>query len=202
VGFCTVMLALPTAAIRLAGTDAVNGMPTLTNVVVSGVPFQSTVAPLTKFEPFTVSVKPIPPAVIEIGLRLVIEGAEGALMGNVAGADGLPPEFVTVMLALPMVAIKLAVTAAVSCVELTNVVVSPAPFQFTTAPLMKFVPFTVRGESEPPAVAEVGVMLLIVGVGTVMLKPNDDDALPPAFATVILALPELAISPAGTAAVN
>jgi hypothetical protein len=67
---------------------------------------------------------------------------------------------------------------------------------------MKFVPFTVRVKPEPPAVAEVGVMLLIVGVGTVMLKPDDDDALPPAFATVILALPALAISPAGTAAVN
>jgi hypothetical protein len=68
---------------------------------------------------------------------------------------------------------------------------------------MKFVPFTVRRIlDEPPAVAEVGVMLLIVGVGTVMLKPDGDDALPPAFATVILALPEPAISPAGTAAVN
>jgi hypothetical protein len=45
-------------------------------------------------------------------------------------------------------------------------------------------------------------MLPIVGVGTVMPKPDDDDALPPAFATAILALPAPAISPAGTAAVN
>ncbi len=119
-----------------------------------------------------------------------------------AAVDGLPPEFVTVMLALPMVVIRPAGTVAVSCVELPNVVLSADPFQFTTAPLMKFVPFTVSVKPAPPAVAEVGVRLLIVGVGTIILKPDDVDALPPAFATVILALPELAISPAGTAAVN
>jgi len=195
------MLALPTAAIRPAVTVAVNWIE-LTKVVASAVTFQLTTAPLLKFEPFTVSVKVAPPAVVEVGLRLVIEGADGALMGNVAAVDGLPPEFSTVMLAFPMLTIRLPDTAAVTCVELTNVVLSAEPFQFTTAPPMKFVPFTVSMKPMPPAVAEVGLMLLIVGVGTVMLKPDDDDALPPAFATVILALPALAISPAGTAAVN
>lgn len=33
---------------------------------------------------------------------------------------------------------------AVNCVALTNVVVCAAPFQFTTASLVKFVPFTVN----------------------------------------------------------
>jgi hypothetical protein len=160
------------------------------------------VAPKRKFEPFTVSVKLDPPAVAETGLRLVIEGTDGALMAKTDAVDGFPPEFATVILALPLLAIRLADTAAVTCVALTKVVTSAEPFQLTTAPLMKFVPFTVSVKADPPAVAEVGLRLVIVGVGTVILKADDDDALPPAFATVILALPALAISAAGTAAVN
>ncbi len=63
--------------------------------------------------PFTVSVNAAPPAVAEVGLRLLMTGV-GALMENVAAADGLPPVFSTVMLALPALAIRLAGTAAVN----------------------------------------------------------------------------------------
>ncbi len=81
--------------------------------MVSAAPFHCTAAPERKLVPFTVSVNAAPPAVTEVGLRLLIT-EDGALMGNVAASDGLPPVLVTVMLALPTLAIKLAGTAAVN----------------------------------------------------------------------------------------
>ncbi len=77
--------------------------------------------------PFTVSVKAAPPSVADAGLRLVMTGV-GPLIGNVAAAEGLPPVFTAVTLALLALAIRLAATAAVNWVELTKVVVSAAPF--------------------------------------------------------------------------
>jgi hypothetical protein len=67
----TVTLALPAIAIRLADTEAVNRVA-LTKVVVSADPFQYTVAPDKKPVPFTVSVKAVPVAVAEAGLRVVM----------------------------------------------------------------------------------------------------------------------------------
>lgn len=61
----------------------------------------------------TVSVNCTPPAVAETGSRLLMVGV-GMLMGNVVDVDALPPLFVTVILALPGLAIRLAVTVAVS----------------------------------------------------------------------------------------
>jgi hypothetical protein len=73
--FCTVTLAEPCEAMRLADTDAVNWLA-LTNVVVRADPFHCTVDPLTKPDPFTVRVNAAPPAVAEFGLRLDSEGPE------------------------------------------------------------------------------------------------------------------------------
>ena len=126
-------LALPALAIRPAATEAVTCM-LLTNVVVKFDPFHCTVALLRKLAPFTVSVKPAPPALAEFGLRPEIVGV-GMLTGNEVEVDVLPPAFITVMLALPPAAINVAVTVAVSCVLLTNVVESAVPFHCTTAPL-------------------------------------------------------------------
>ena len=39
------------------------------------------------------------------------------------------------------------------------------PFHWTTDPLMKLVPFTVSVKAAPPAVADVGLMLVVVGTG-------------------------------------
>jgi hypothetical protein len=94
----------------------------------------------------------------------------GMLMGNVVAVDALPPLLVTVILALPGLAIRLAGTVAVNCVELTKVVVSAVPFQFTVAPEKKSVPFTVSVKSGPVAAAEVGLRLVMVGVGTLMVN--------------------------------
>jgi hypothetical protein len=124
------------------------------------------------------------------------------LMGNVVAVDAVPPLFVTVILALPGLAIRLAGTAAVNCVALTNVVVSALPFQFTVAPEKKSVPFTVSVKVGPVAAAEVGLRLVMVGVGTLMVNVAAPEAPLRGFVAVTLALPGLAISVAGTVAVT
>src|SRR5690242_13631372 len=78
-----------------------------------------------------------------------------------------PPGLVTVTLKLPAVAMSKARRAAVSCVALTKVVERPLPLKLTAAPLTKYVPFTVKVNAAPPAIALVGEMLVIVGVWTV-----------------------------------
>ena len=73
------MLALPCAAIRLAGTNPVNCVA-LTNVVVSAEPFHWTLAPETNPVPFTVSMKAVFPAFAEAGLSVVIAGVLAGLV--------------------------------------------------------------------------------------------------------------------------
>ena len=73
-GQATVMLVVPGVAIRLADTDALSCVA-LTKVVPSAVLPQSTAAPLRNLEPFTVRVKPVPPAGTELGLNDEIVGA-------------------------------------------------------------------------------------------------------------------------------
>jgi hypothetical protein len=142
-----------------------------------------------------------PVATAEAGVRLVMTGLE-TLMGNDEAPDDEPPGFTTVMLALPCVAIRLAVTAAVSCVPLTKVVESAVPFQSTVAPERNPVPLTVSVKAGPPAVAEVGLRLVITGAAALIVKVAAADELPPGFFTTTLALPADAIRLAGAAAVN
>ena len=72
----------------------------------------------------------------------------------------------TVTFAVPEFVTSEAVIAAVSCVELTKVVVLFEPFHLTIdSPFTKFVPFTVKVNALEPANAEVGLMLLLVGLG-------------------------------------
>jgi hypothetical protein len=72
-GFCTVTLAVPALAIRLAGIAAVNCV-VATTVVDSADPFHSTVDPLTKPVPFTVNVKAGPPTPTTFGFKLLMLG--------------------------------------------------------------------------------------------------------------------------------
>ena len=167
-GFTTVMEALPLAAIRLAGTAAQTCM-VVSDVVVSAAPFQSRVAPETKLDPLAHNVKAGPVATATVGVRLVMTGP-AAVTGNAEALDGVPPGFTTVMLALPGVRIRLAVTAAVSCVALTSVVGSAVPFQSTVAPERNPVPLTVSVKAGPPAAAEVGLRLVIMGAAGLMSK--------------------------------
>ena len=167
-GVTTVIEAVPAVAIREADTVAVNWEEE-PNAVTRAVPFQFTVDPETKFVPFTVSVKPEPPAVAQVGLSELIVGA--ALIVNVCAVDVAPGHvgLVTVIDAVPAVGMREADTVAVSCVEEPNVVVSAAPFQFTVDPETKFVPFTVSVNPGPPAVAQVGLSELIVGLALTVI---------------------------------
>ena len=109
--------------------------------------------------PCTVNVKEVLPAGAEFGEIEPRVGAGSAaagverVMGNELDA---PSEFATVTPALPGKAASVAGIEAVSCVELTKVVaiICDDPFQFTTASLVKFVPFTVKVK---PWVLQYGV---------------------------------------------
>src|SRR5689334_19688897 len=111
--------------------------PLFTNVVVRAPPFQYTVALLAKLDPFTIRVKPVPPAVATLGFRLVRVGAVApGLIVNVSAFEVPPvPVFCTDTLAVPWLAIRFIGTVAAIEVPLPGVVVVRAlPFQRTVAP--------------------------------------------------------------------
>ena len=74
------------------------------------------------------------------------------------------------------------------------------PFQRTTELEMKLVPFTVRAKSGPPAVAEEGLKLVVVGtgLGAMIVKLWALEVPPPGVGlkTVTLAVPAEAMSEA------
>src|ERR1700730_18717187 len=81
-GLETVTAADSTRLDMLAGTDAVNWV-VLTNVVASGEPFQSAVAPGTNLIPLMVNVNAGTPSVAALGLRLVRVAAGGWVVNRV-----------------------------------------------------------------------------------------------------------------------
>ena len=113
----TVIEAVPAVAMSGAGTVAVSCVAE-TNVVVSGVPFQFTVEPETKFVPFTVNVNPVGlPAVAQVGLSELMVGTALIVITSVALAvlQGPAP-----LLAL---IVTLVVPAVVGVPEITPVLV-------------------------------------------------------------------------------
>jgi hypothetical protein len=125
---------------------------------------------------------------------------------NVTALDVPPPGlgFTTVIEAVPGVAIRAAVTVAVSCVEDLAVMARAVPFQFTVEVETKFVPFTVKVNCAPPAAAQVGLSEVIVGTGLLMVKTCAFDVPPPGaeFTTVTEAVPAFATRAAVTVAVS
>jgi hypothetical protein len=194
----TVTLAFPAAAIRLAATGAVS-LAELTRVGVSAVVPHFAVTPETKFVPLMVSVNAAPPATAVLGLRLVTVGLGGRIV-KVAAAE-VPPPVVTVTLAFPAAAIRLAAIGAVSLVELTRVGVSAVVPHFAVAPLTKLVPSMVRVKAAPPATAVLGLRLVIVGLGGRIVKVAAAEV-PPLVVTVTLAFPAAAIRLAAIGAVS
>ena len=96
--------------------------------------------------PVTVNVSAGLPAGAEVSDSELIVGAASAVVGveRVKGEEpDVPIEFVTVTTAVPGKAAWAADMEAVSCVAVTKVVICAAPFQFTSASLVKFVPITV-----------------------------------------------------------
>ena len=94
------------------------------------------------------------------------------MTANVELPDVPPPGagLVTVTGKLPTAAMSAGVTAAVSCVALTNVVALAAPLKFTTELETKPVPFTVNVKAAPPTVALVGESVVITGDGLLIVN--------------------------------
>ena len=157
----TVIDAVPTDAMRFAGTAAVSWLA-FTNVVDSPEPFHCTVAPEENPPPFTVNVNAGPPAVADAGTREVSTRVE-LLMEKLTLFDGVPPAS-TMIDAAPADAVRLAGTEAVTWPEFTNVVDNPEPFHCTDDPDVNPLPLTVSVKPDPPAVALVGFSEEIVTV--------------------------------------
>ena len=106
---------------------------------------------------------------------------------SVTAVDVAPAQgFATVIDAVPAVAIRDAGTAAVSWVEETNVVVSAVPFQFTVEAETNFVPFTVKVNCGPPAVAQVGLIEVTVGTGLLIVITSVDVPVPRELVAVMV----------------
>jgi hypothetical protein len=146
-------------------------------------PFHWTTEQGTKLLPVTFKVKvtAVVPAVARAGESEVIAGI-GRELGDVMEklteleltADG---RFDTEIAAVPDETVSVAGIAAVSCIALTNVVWRGIPFQLTTEPLTKLVPFTVRVKPAglqyevEDAEADVTVGAEIVNVAPVEMHP-------------------------------
>ena len=92
------------------------------------------------------------PAVASTGVSEAIDGAGRELGAANVKTDVLDVvvELETVTPAVPWNAVSAADRVAVSCVALANVVGRGDPFQLTTKPFTKFVPFTVNVRPETP----------------------------------------------------
>ena len=210
VGLKTVTLAVPAVAMSAARIEAVTCVEE-TNVVVRFVPFHLTTELEMKLVPFTVSVKAAPPAVADEGLRLAVlgTGLSGTLIVKVWALEVPPPGvgLKTVTLAVPAEAMSAARIEAVTWVALTYVVVRFVPFHLTTELEMKLVPLTVSVKAGPPAVADEGLRLVVVGTGlsgTLIVKVWALEVPPPGVGlkTVTLAVPAVAMSAARIEAVT
>jgi hypothetical protein len=130
----------------------------------SAPPFHSTVFPETKLLPLTVNVNAGPPAGAFEGDSAVKMGT-GGLIAKLRELDVAPTGVCTTIVAVPALAINTAGTAAVSWVELPNVVASAPPFHSTKSPETKLLPLTVSVNAEPPAFLLEGERELSVGTG-------------------------------------
>lgn len=203
-GFVTVMLNVSAVARSVVGIAAVTCVA-LMKVVARAEPLKFTVEVETKFVPFTVSVKAASVTDLLAGEMLVVVGAT-LFAVNTCALEVPPPGagFITVMLNVPAVVRSLAGMEAVTCVELTKVVVRAEPAKFTTELLMKFVPFTVKVKAASPTFLLVGKMLVVVGRGLLTVNVCALDVPPPGvgFVTVILNVPAAVKSLAGIEAVS
>jgi hypothetical protein len=112
----------------------------------------------------------------------------------------------TVTEGVPAVAIDAAGTVAVNCVALVKVVAKAVPLSFTTEVLIKFVPVT-TSETAVEAETVEGWSMVNVGAGlaaALIVNVCAPDVPPPGVGlkTVTEAVPAVAMSLAGTAAVN
>ena len=113
-----------------------------------------------------------------------------------------PAEVETAKAAVPEVAIKAAGTLAVNWLSPATAVARALPFQSAVAPEAKPLPLTIRAKAGPPATAEAGARLEIARPGGVTVKLMALETAPAGLATVMAAVPGVAVIWAGTIAVN
>jgi hypothetical protein len=204
VGFTTVMDAVPAVAISPAVIAAVTVVLEM-KVVARAKPLKSTVEDALKLVPVTVSVRPFPPAMVEVGEIEIVVGT-GLLTVSVCAPDVPPPGpgFTTVMESVPPTVISAAGTVMVTVVLEISVVTNGTPLKSTVEEALKLVPVTVSVNDDPPAVVEVGEMELVVGTGLLIVSVCAFEVPPPGvgFTTVMDAVPAVAISPAVIVAVS
>lgn len=210
----TVMVADPGKAVSVAEIAAVNCVA-LTKVVWRGEPFQFTTSPFgTKLVPFTVNVMP---AGLQAGVVFdMLEGAESEVMvGRTIGNEmvlevfALDGGLATATFTVSTEVIFAAVTPAVSCVGLTNVVASCVTLLLlsvhcTPEQGKKLLPVTLREKAAVPAVAPAGEMEVITAAGSDVAEIVKEAGaeLTPELDTVIDAVPAEAVSEAGMTAVS
>src|SRR6185295_7429736 len=107
----------------------------LTKVVGREAPFQRTSEAATKPVPVTVSVSAGPPAKAALGVNPEVAGAGCSIVK--ARLLEVPPAWLTVTVAAPEAAMSEAGINAVIMLLLTNVLGRAAPFQSTTAVVVK-----------------------------------------------------------------
>lgn len=169
-------------------------------------PFHCTCDVPTKLPPFTVSVK-APDVAVTVAGEMVVTAGVGLLIAKAAPADVPPPGagLTTVIAAVPEAATSVAVIAAVNCVALTYVVARFAPFHCTWDTATKPLPVRVRVNAADPTALDAGRIEATAGMGfAVIANAIPADVPPPgaALATVTVAVPAVATSAAGMAAVS
>ena len=202
-GVRTVTWAVLGAATSLDGIIAVSCVG-LTKVVVRLLPFHWTTELATNPLPATASEKVPATGTVEEGDREVRIGA-GLLMVKIRPFE-VPPAgagLTTVTWTVPAVAMSLAGIAACKIALLPKPVVRLEPFNCTTEPEVKPVPFTVRVKSAAPAVAVAGEMEVRLGIGVPIKRERALETPPPGgpLETVTWTVPIAAMSLAGIAAV-
>jgi len=178
-GFVTVTWNVPALAMSEALMVAVI-LVAFTKVVVRGDPAQFTTEVLTKFVPFTVRVNAAPPASALLGASEVMLGL-GLSTTKASEPDTPPPGLglVAVMRKVPALVRSVAGTEAISSLLVLKTVLRAEPFQFTVAPLTKFVPFTVNVKDLDPRSFVVGDNEVSVGTGLLTVKGKVWDVPPP-----------------------
>lgn len=139
-------------------------------------------------------------------LPITLSMKSGVKTEKLVAADAPPPGagFETVTGSVPAVATFAAGMAAVSIVELRNVVETDWPLKLTVEPALKFDPLTVSVNAPLPMAMFVGEMLLRTGNGLLTVKFDAFDVPPSGagFVIVMAFVPAAAMLAAGIAAVS
>jgi hypothetical protein len=148
----------------------------LTNTVGRTFPLKRTWLPATKLLPFTATDGGVALTTAEAGESELTTGTGFSIASGV-GFERPPPGagFDTSMVAMP---VPIAVKTAVSCEELTNVVVSGWPPRRTTLTATKPDPVTVRVEGAPTRIV-VGERFPIDGTGFSTVRVKAGEEVPP-----------------------